>query len=165
MNMDWTVTIAMNYGDEIEHIRKENFNLKIQSELAYLRSNENMFNLSDKEIGMRIDGLSIVLGSVRKAVDKKEEMFKEMEKHVYKKQWNRLTPFHKIVKIKEYIKEQYGEGDMQGKMIGDLIKLVNDNNFNTKKLVTYDPNMEKILAMSCLVVNIDKGTYQIKLVY
>lgn len=155
--------MQMNYGEEIEGAKRDNFNTKIQNELIYLRGNDNVFNLSDKEIGMRIDGLSTILGTTKRVSNKKEDMFKEMDKHIYKKQWNRLTPFHKMVKIKEFIKEQYEEGDFQNAMIAELTKLVNENNFNTKKFVTYDPNMEKILSMSCLVVNVEKKTYQIKL--
>jgi len=53
---------------------------------------------------------------------------------------------------------------MQNEIIEQLIKYANEGRINTKKYIVYDPNAEKILLMPCLIIDIDKKTYQLKVV-
>lgn len=95
--------------------------------------------------------------------NKKQQMINEMEKYIYKKQWNKLTPFHKIVKVKEYIEEHYSEHSLKKSIIGNLVDFIEAGKLNTKKFVIYNPNEEKILKLPCLTINDSKNTYQIKI--
>lgn len=151
---------------EIDDVKTQNFNAKIKAEIECLKNKERTFGLNEEEVGDRINLLESILENkvyVRKETltEKKDNMFKEISKDTYKKPWTKLISFHKIVKLKEYVKEHYGEGTMQSEIVMKLSENINDGKINTKKFVTYDPNAEKILALTCLEVNVEKGTYKI----
>jgi len=156
----------MNPSSDIDTVKNQNFYAKIKGEIDCLKTGEKTFGLTDLEIGARIELLENILNNkvcVRKVTmaEQKSNMFKEIEQYTYKKQWNKLLPFHKIVKLKEFIKEKYGEGTMQDEIIVKMSQYINDGKINTKKFVVYDPNAEKILSMSCLDVDITNNTYKI----
>ena len=151
---------------EIDNVKNKNFYAKIKAEIDCLTNKEKTFGLSDSEINDRLELLDNIMNNkvcVRKETltEKKDNMFKEISKNTYKKPWNKLIAFHKIVKIREFIKEHYGEGEMQNEIITMLSKHIDDGKINTKKFVVYDPNAEKILSLSCLEVNLEKDTYKI----
>jgi len=156
---------------EIEEIKLKNFNTKLSSELDYFHNSKNInifTNIQEQDMNERIKILQLLLNVPVKKIDtlqqQKENMFKEIDKYTYKKQWNKLAAFHKIVKIKEYIKETIMDDQMQDELILKLSKYANENSINSKKYIIYDPNTEKILSMPCLVIDIDKKTYQLKCV-
>ena len=156
-----------NADKEIIDVKNENYVYKIKGEIDCLKKGERTFGLSDMEIGTRIDLLENLLinkeGMKKRETigEQKDNIFKEIDKYTYKKPWTKLLAFHKIVKIKEFVKEKYGDGDMQGEIVTKLSEFINDGKINTKKFVVYDPNMEKILSMSCLVVDTEGGVYKI----
>lgn len=156
----------MNADGEIDAIKNKNFSIKLQNELDYLKTGEKTFGLSDSEINDRIELLESILNNkvcIRKETlaEQKENMFKKFDEGAYKKPWNKLTTFHKTIKIKEYVKDNYGDGDMQNEIVIKLATHINDGKINTKKFVVYDPNAEKILSLSCLEVDINKNNYKI----
>jgi hypothetical protein len=156
----------MNMDSEIDNVKNKNFNAKIKAELECLKNKEKTFGLSETEMNDRIELLESILDNkvcVRKETlaEKKDNMFKEISKDTYKKPWTKLIPFHKIIKLKEFVKDNYGEGVMQNEIVVKLSEHINDGKINTKKFVIYDPNAEKILSLSCLEVNVEKGTYKI----
>ena len=53
---------------------------------------------------------------------------------IYRKQWNKLSVFHKIVKLKEFIQQNYGEGDFQNELITKLSTYAQEGKINTKKV-------------------------------
>jgi hypothetical protein len=156
----------MNPSNEIDTVKNQNFYSKIKEEINCLTSGEKTFGLTETEIASRIELLNNILNNkvgTRKlsVTEERNDMFKEFNKHVYKKQWTKLLAFHKIVKLKEYIKEKYGEGELQDEIVTKLSAHINDGKINTKKFVTYDPNAEKILAMTCLDVDLANNIYKI----
>lgn len=158
----------------LENLRENNFKTKIKNELDYLKEEEKNIsiftNYSDFDIDERIVMLEKLLNinnNIKKNItvqQKKDNLIAEIEKYIYRKQWNKLKSFHKIVKLKEFIKENYGEGDLQNDITNDLCKYADEGRINTKKYVIYDPNAEKILSMPCLTVDVEKKTYLIKIV-
>jgi vancomycin resistance protein YoaR len=151
---------------EIDDVKNKNFSIKIKAEIDCLKNKEKTFGLNEMEIGERIELLESILDNkvyIRKETlsEKQNNMFKEISKDTYKKPWGKLIAFHKVVKLKEYVKEHYGEGVMQNEIVTKLSENINDGKINTKKFITYDPNAEKILALTCLEVNMEKGTYKI----
>lgn len=156
----------MNPSADIDTIKQQNFIFKIQSEMDYLKKNDKSFGLSETEITDRLQLLEDIMNNKeckRKmtVADEKNNLFKEIDKYTYKKQWNKLLAFHKIVKIKEFIKDKYGDGPLQDEINTKLSTYINEGKINTKKYITYDPNAEKILSVSCLDVDMDNKTYKI----
>ena len=161
----------MDPGIIIENIRRDNLKSKFQNELEYLKNTDNLTlfsNGQDHDIEIRKQHLDILLDNTttQNLVNNsaKDELFKEIDKYTYRKQWNKLLPFHKIVKIKEYVKENVKDEELQEEIITKMKTYANEGRINTKKYVVYDPNTEKILSFPCLIIDNDKNTYEIKIV-
>lgn len=157
-----------NPNADIDTIKNNNYVFKIQFEIDYLKSKEKTFGLTPEEIESRIVMLENMLAGkmeTRKKTitEQKNDMFQEFDKYAFKKQWNKLQSIHKNVKIKEFIEDAYGKGEMQTNIINDLSKYVNDNKINTKKYVVYDPNIGKILTLTCLTIDLENKTYTINI--
>lgn len=158
----------------IENIRHSNYASKLQNELDYINNggNVNIFsNSSDYDIDERkqtleklVNGKIETPSSETNKTTAKDDLFKEIDKLTYKKQWNKLFPFHKIVKIKEYVSDHVEDQKLQEEIIEEMTKYANEGRINTKKYVVYDPNSEKILSFPCLIVDNNKNTFQIKIV-
>lgn len=163
----------MEIGTEIETIKVNNFNRKLKNELDYLLNNGNM-NIFTNNAGYDIDGrIKYIAAMLNEKVEikkeetvqqKKDAIISEIDKYTYKKQWNKLTSFHKIVKLKQFVKEVYGDGDLQTELVNKLVKSTEDGKMNTKKSVIYDPNCEKILSVPCLTVDLTKKTFNLKVI-
>lgn len=168
----------MDINLKLENLRNENFLTKIKNEYEYLKGDNSITifsNGSTIDVDERITKLEKILNinqnqgnsnsSKNESVkQKKDLLIAEIEKYVFRKQWNKLTAFHKNIKMKEYITDTYGKGELQDRIINELTNYSNEGRINTKKYVIYDPNAEKILLMPCLTVDLDKKEYQIKVV-
>lgn len=160
----------MNATVQIENLKINNFTNKLKDELNYLKDENNsatlFTNLQNRydRIKLLETLLEIPIEQQTTVEQQREAMTKEMSQYVYRKQWNKLHEFHKIVKIKEYVKEHVKEQKMQAEITEKLVAHISNGMINTKKYVVYDPNTEKILTLPCLTVDEDKKTYQIKVV-
>lgn len=161
----------MDISAQIETIRTINFTRKLENELNYWKEGANNIfgNNSDFNANDRIELLGTVLNLPTKQHEtiqqQKDNIFKEIDKYTYRKQWNKLLPFHKIVKLKEYINEHIKDEKMQKEIIDKLSKYAEEGRINTKKYIIYDPNLEKILSMPCLVMYDDKNDKNDKNMY
>lgn len=166
----------MDISVQLEQIRSNNFKQKIENEIKYLKENGklNIFsNYQDTNMEERLEWLNIILDNINKddkivkpdvdVKQKRKDMFSEIDKYTYKKQWNKLTNFHKLVKIKEFITENYEANNFRDEILAKLTLRIDDNTFNTKKYVIYDPNAEKILSIPALTVDITKKIFDIKI--
>ncbi|QKF93782.1 hypothetical protein QKU48_gp0324 [Fadolivirus algeromassiliense] len=155
---------------QLETIKINNFNRKLKNELDYWKDggNINMFSNPEIDVTKRIELLETLLNVPTKQQEtiqqQKDNIFKEIDKYTYKKQWNKLLPFHQITKIKEYINENIKDETMKNELIEKLSTYSEEKRINTKKHIVYDPNIGKILLMPCLTVDIDKKTYSLKVV-
>lgn len=160
----------MNATVQIENIKISNFIKKLQNELAYLKDENNSIssftNLTNKydRIKLLETLLEIPIEQQTTIEQQRENMTKEMSQYVFRKQWNKLFNIHKIVKIKEYVKDHIKDQKICNEIIEKLVDHINDGMINTKKYVVYDPNTEKILMLPCLTIDEEKKTYQIKVV-
>lgn len=161
----------MDPSTQIETIKISNFNGKLQNELDYFKSanNTNIFgNLQEQDMNNRTHMLEILLSIPIKKQNtlqqQKDNIFKEIDKYNFKKQWNKLFACHKIIKLKEFVNENVSDEQMQNEIMEKLTRYANEGRINTKKYVVYDPNAEKILSMPCFTVDMDKKTYQLKVV-
>lgn len=159
----------MDYVNDIENARHANFISKITEELDYLtRTNPtNIFvNISDMDIDNRIQILqkfaNIQIKPVNTLQQQKNIMFKEIEKYVYRKMWNKLTGYHKTIKLKEYFNETVADETMRNELIEKFVKYAENGMINTRKFVIYDPNTEKILSLPCLTIDSEKNIYKLK---
>jgi len=152
---------------EIDTIRSELQKARYISELEYLKTTTNL-NLMENHLDVDIDNRIHILERITTGItsttiqSKKDDLFREIDKYLYKKLWNKLGTFHKIVKMKEYIKATYGEGELQTKMTTELVEMIDTGKLNTKKAVIYDPNAEKILSIPILTVELENNTYTVK---
>ncbi|AEX61712.1 hypothetical protein mvi_514 [Megavirus vitis] len=99
-----------------------------------------------------------------------DEYGKDMDAMVYKKPWNKLKEFHKIMKIKEYINKltyvkKITNSDMENNkesLIKEIILGLKSKKFNKNKSeIIYDYEKMEITSMSCLDYNKKKGIYVI----
>lgn len=155
--------------NDIENARHTNFIDKIIGELDYLTNLKptNIFaNGSDIDISNRIQILqslaNVQIKPTNTLQQQKDNMFKEIEKYVYRKMWNKLTGFHKVIKLKEYFNENVNDEKTRDELIEKFTKYAEHGMINTKKFVIYDPNTEKILSMPCLLIDDEKNTYKLK---
>lgn len=74
--------------------------------------------------------------------------------NAFQKSWNHLHNFHKLVKIKEYIEEEYHDYDtgLQKKIEKCLVDAVESGELNSNRLVTYDKDRSIIVDIPCLTV-------------
>lgn len=150
----------MNYSQVIEeticNLAKERF----ENELDFLYQED----IQDKD---RINTLELIIDSIKPTLkeEKKDIFFKEIDKLVYKKTWNRLQIIHRSAKMKEYLEENYKDKPYYNSLCSDIDALIQMNKLNTKKYIIYDPNAEKITAMPCLKIDedeVDGVPYKIK---
>lgn len=139
----------------------------LTNEISYFTNTQskNYFTISDEDVKKRIDCIKSIVNNLQ-LIQKKPtvaDLFTEIDKHIYKKPWNRLQSFHKIIKIKEYIDTKFGNGTLQNAIILELNKHINDGKLNTKKSVDYDKDLEKIISIPILTIDLKNNKYSIKL--
>ena len=164
----------MDISAQIDNIKISNFNGKIQSELDYFKTIailtpfENGHNVVLDE---RINLLETILqqpGLHQNTVQQqRDNMFVEIDKYTYRKQWNKLPAFHKTVKLSEYLETHITDEKTKKKLLSELTDHANNGRINTKKYVIYDPNEEKILSLPCLKItknNDKKESYKLDII-
>ncbi|AYV76956.1 MAG: hypothetical protein Barrevirus5_15 [Barrevirus sp.] len=162
----------MDISNQLDTIKIANFNNKINNELNYMKTvsiltpfaNGQAVNLEEriKVLEQIIKQPGLYQNSVQK---QRDHLFKEIDKYTYKKQWNKLPPFHKTVKINEYLLEHIKDKKVRDALSDKLADHALKGQINNKKYVVYDPNEEKILLLPCLKIIKDEkdGTYTYKL--
>ncbi|AGC02008.1 hypothetical protein H012_gp451 [Acanthamoeba polyphaga moumouvirus] len=99
-----------------------------------------------------------------------DEYAKDMDIMVYKKPWNKLKDFHKIMKIKEYVNKlpfgkKINKEEKEKNM--EYIKQEIINGLKNKKFgknkseIIYNPDNMEITSISCVYLNKKKGIYAI----
>jgi len=144
---------------EFEKIRVDILKERWNSELSYLTQND--------PTNGRIPYIEQLLEELKnnkkyKKFDYRDELFTEIDKYTYKKQWHLLPQFHKIVKLKEYFTNQYGDGEFQNIVLYEIIKIIENGGFNTKALVVYSSKNECIESIPGLKIDIENRTYELK---
>lgn len=99
-----------------------------------------------------------------------DEYYKDLKVIVFKKPWNKLMEFHKMMKIKEFIDDLgYGKKVNKNRKIRNRIHLkreicngVRDKKFGkNKSIVEYDPKNMVIESISCLIFDKRSGLYEV----
>lgn len=147
----------MNFKQQLEDIRINLKKTRFENELSVLYKEEPKDELRIQQIEGIIDMLKPELKE-----KKKDTFFKEIDKLVFKKLWNRLQPFHRLIKITEYLEENYSDKPYYESLYKEFKLLIESNKLTTKKFVEYDSNSEKILSLPCLTINTTTNKFTIK---
>lgn len=161
---------------DFEKIRVDLLKQRFENELEYLKEdidddNDTINGVVDDSdddnwIVDRVKQIEEIVKNIEYKVEQNDsadkgknisDMFNEVEKYMYKKEWSKLPVAHKIVKVEEYVKEKYSDKSksIQRKLIKDLSKHINNNKLRTAKYVTYNPNAEKIVAIPALTYTLE----------
>lgn len=159
----------MAHFEEIDYIRRKLYISKFQNELDFLKENDMAAVVEDEDNWMteRSNQLEKIISTLEKeqkepSTDTKESIFDEVEKYMFKKPWNRMSLFHRMAKINEYLNEHMDDDAVKKDLSKKFSKEINDKKLGTKKYVEYDPKEEKILSIPCLIYNEDTNSYSIK---
>lgn len=152
----------MSFGitNELDDLAKSFKLYRFKSELNFYQSQ------NDKKYSEKINSLIKVIASLDGTQEVKDNSkskiqnaFNEIDKMVYKKPWRKLPNFHKNIKIKEYLFEQYkdkkkGELEYMEKMLLDAVE---NKKLNKDEYVIYDQNLCKITAIPILKGDLEGG--------
>jgi len=83
-------------------------------------------------------------------------IFTATDKIIYSREWNRLAPIHKMIKIKEYF-EFMPDSEFKVKLISDLETIVNSKKMKDPEHIVYDNILQKITNIQCLSINKDSN--------
>lgn len=131
--------------NEIDGARKILYLKRINEELADLDKTSERYKMLTEIVTSYSTPKTSILN----------ETLEKININAFQKNWNQLHNFHKLVKIKEYIKEKYNTIDqtIQKKIENLLAAAVEDGTLNSVKLVTYDKLKCIITDIPCLVIN------------
>lgn len=166
---------AVEINNQINNTIRNSLKQKISDELNYLSENPNLnifSNFQDINLENRKRVLQEILSSINKSTNinsldinkKRQELNSEMGRYTYRKQWNKLSSYHKIIKIKEYIKSKLSCEDSNPfyiEIINKLIQYTEDGKLSSKKNIVYDPNTATILDLPIIQIDIEKKTYKL----
>lgn len=153
--------MSLNITNELDELVKS---LKL-----YHFKNELNFNLSQNNDKNQdnINLLTKIINNLEKIelVDNKnkiQETFNEIDKMVYKRPWKKIPNFHKTVKIKEYLNENYKDKKIYDTIEKILLDAIDNKNYNKFELITYDQVLCKITAIPMLKQN-SEGHFALEL--
>ena len=170
----------------IDSIREEFLRERFIKELESLKQDKDMIvetNLdednsenSDNELNWvdkRIQMLELIVSKYDDSIKITDSKYKEKNKTlndelddisnlIFKKAWNRLPNYHKIIKINEYITGLIKDKKIMKEVINKLTELVNSKKLNSLKHVNYDSTKCTIISISVLKYDPKTNEYEIK---
>lgn len=140
----------MNFNQQLEDIRSNLRKFRFENELNVLYKED--VSVRDQ---IRISQLESIIDILKPELkeQKKDTFFKEIDKLVFKKLWNRLQPFHRLIKMNEYLEETYRDKPYYDQLCKEFKVLIEEGKLTTKRFVEYDSNNEKITGLPCLVID------------
>lgn len=142
-------------AQEIDDIRKTICRKQFENELNAYTQNPQDFCCPSGSIDDRIQELKNILDDkvCDNSITNNESSWAQpemVENYMFKKRWKNLPECHKIIKIREYIEENYESVDDRKKIEENLIAAIHKKKLNSDKSVDYDPANEKIISISLL---------------
>lgn len=156
-NISYTLTLER-YQNELNSLVKQP-----ESNSSDDKSNSD----KEREIDERIKLLEQIIEKIKEnhnKTKKKKLNFDEVNANIYKKEWHRLSTFHRKEKVKQYINKQYNDLDdkTKKKLLETLTKMVDNKQLSTKKSVNYNKDDEIILDILVLEVDIENNSFSVK---
>jgi len=159
---------------DFDNIRTLHKIKRFENELAYL-SGEDAKKIDPLIIQERTQNINIILSKLKSESvplnndvnkintnEQLNDLYKDIEKYIYRKPWNKLQPFHRITKIKEYVDKNMEDLTFRNQILEELIKLVQDKKLASNNQVKYDPNKEEIEHIPALHIDYEDKTFKIK---
>ncbi len=125
--------------NDIESIIKENYIYRFKNELSNCIDEDRK-----KDLKNIIAGFSIQ--KTEKKENKLDDYLKTIQDAAYKKNWSRLTDFHKKEKIIEYVKKLNLEKEESEKLQKKLLNKLSKNEISLKE-VEYDSTNGCIISI------------------
>ena len=115
-------------------------------------------HIERKDLDYRLDELNNKLVEhtnntiMPKETEEKKSIFEQNNDYIYKKPWNKLSEVHKIIKTKEYVKNQLVIIDKKYEtdLIKQLTTYIKKKILSKKKSVNYDMYKAKIISIPSL---------------
>jgi hypothetical protein len=118
---------------EVERAKKRFFVQRLQNEMTTL----------DKTT-LRYKQLKDIYDKLTEEGTNLENVLMMASELAYAKKWTRITQYHKIQKIKEYVKEKIVDETERNKKEAELLSMVLNGKLNSSKNVIYDDKECKI---------------------
>lgn len=83
-------------------------------------------------------------------------IFAATDKIIYSREWNRLVPIHKMIKIKEYL-DFMPDSEFKTKLISEFETVVNSKKIRDPEHIVYDNIIQRVTSIPCLTINSDSG--------
>lgn len=147
--------------DDLDGIVKELQLYHFTNELNYAKNQlDDKNKLQTDNDKVRVEKLETILATLtRTKKDERKEYFEKLDAAVYHQSWRKLPQFHRNVKLKEYIKNNYNDENV----IKQLEELLLDNaELNTDKLVVYNTEKMKIESIPPLILDETTQKYTLK---
>lgn len=131
----------------------------IRKTLLIKRINNELNDTTDDE---RKEQLNSILNSFSKAPETTTlgETLKGINQNIYKTDWHYLPKFHKISKIKEYVRQKFTDKNIINNVEELLTSAIKLNELNSVKFIVYDKHECRITDIPDLII--DKNEIYLK---
>ncbi|ARF09244.1 hypothetical protein Catovirus_2_193 [Catovirus CTV1] len=138
--------------NEIESLVKSNIMFRFGLELSGTEDPDRKKNIQTilQKFGTRQHNESVK--------EKREKMFNDIDKAVFKQKWSKLSDHHKEIKIKEYIDQKYEKHKNKNQLTELLLSSLKEGKFKTDKFIKYDPRRSNITEI-CHLVESEENFY------
>lgn len=134
------MTLSIFY--EFEKYQKELLYKKLSNEYDYMVLNK--INNKESEI---LNEIITFINTHNKNNIKPNYFDEHLDDYAYSKNWNKLTDFHKSIKIKEFVNEFYNSDE---EILKNIMNAFINKKLSTSKSVEYDPINKKIISIKLL---------------
>lgn len=136
--------------NEIDSIIKSNILCRFGLELTNTQDSERK-----KQITQILSNYNNIKNDDELIKEKREKMFEDIDKNVYKQKWSKLQSFHKETKLTEYVNATYNNHPNKEKILNFLLNELKNEKFKNEKIINYDPKNSKITNIINLEVTDD----------
>lgn len=140
----------------IETIKKTKNDLFLQKFLNEIE------DITDKDRISKLQDITYLHG-IKKKTSIQQNMFADVEEHMFKKPWKRLPDVHKIMKIKEFLDNNITGETEKKKLFKTIKKKYIKEGPTLSKCIKYDNKNGTITNITCIVYNKKKQKYSLKL--
>jgi len=163
--------ISNNENNNIQDNETNEENNNISNNDNNTLDDDNNKENEEKKITIKINKLNNIIELLKTTIDlihAKSEKVKigftldDIDIYMYKKPWNKMQPFHKLKKIKEFFKDKI-EAKEYDNLIKELTPMIYNGELNKKNIVTYDPEQCEILDTKIVEIDEEQKKYEIKL--
>lgn len=149
--------------ETVDQFRKKAFLKCFENEISWLEKKGTLINEDTERLGLLKKIYSKLTEVPHEKTSTFQNNFKKMESQIYMQEWRRLPEFHKLIKIREYIKDMKSDkqDDVKKRIEEMLIDAVTSKKLNSNKSVNYDIKQCKILDIP--VLKWDDDTPRLKL--